>query len=149
MAKARVRRARTGDAASILALESLFPSDRMSPRSVRHFLRTPTACVWVAEHRGRVLGNLVLLLRRGARHARIYSVIVDPEARGLGIGHRLVETAEREARDQGLSGVALEVRADNLAARSLYHSRGYVVTRELPGYYDDGTDGLRLLRVLQ
>lgn len=140
----RVRAARASDAAAILQLEALFPSDRMSLRSVRRFLRVDTARVFVAEQASCILGNLVLLFRRGSPAVRIYSVVVDPAARGLGLGHRLVEGAEREARRRGLRRVTLEVRADNLAARGLYASRGYVVARELPAYYDDGADGLRL-----
>lgn len=145
----RVRTAKPSDATPILRLEALFPSDRMSMRSIRRFLSVDSARVFVAEEAGRILGNLVLLCRRGAVAARIYSVVVDPAARGMGLGHRLVEAAEREARRQGRDRITLEVRADNVAARRLYASRGYAVARELPAYYDDGADGLRLSLPLQ
>ncbi|MGQ0620198.1 MAG: GNAT family N-acetyltransferase [Panacagrimonas sp.] len=144
----RVRRARPDDATEILRLESLFPSDRMSPRSVRRFLKSDSARVWVAEREGHVLGNLVLLLRRNSDAARIYSVIVDPTARGLGLGHRLVERAENEAHRLGRKRIVLEVRSDNAAAHKLYARRDYAVARELPAYYDDGAEGLRLTRSL-
>lgn len=139
-----VRRATLADASAILALESLFPSDRMSARSVRRFITAPGARVWVASDGADVLGNLVMLLRTGSRAARIYSVVVSPRARGLGLGHRLVDAAEREARVLGRNRLTLEVRADNDAARALYARRGYGVERELPEFYDDGADGLRL-----
>ncbi|MGQ0698857.1 MAG: GNAT family N-acetyltransferase [Panacagrimonas sp.] len=148
MPDVRVRAATLDDAPAILELEALFPSDRMSARSVRRFLRSEKARVWVADDGTRVQGNLVLLLRSGSTAARIYSVIVDPDARGLGLGHRLVEAAERSARKLGLQRIALEVRADNLAARKLYASRGYRIEREMAGYYDDGADGLRLGKAL-
>lgn len=149
MSEVRIRRARPDDAAEILRLENLFPSDRMSPRSVRRFLTSGSARVWVAERDRCVLGNLVLLLRRDSAAARIYSVVVDPVARGLGLGHALVETAEAESRKLGKARVSLEVRADNIAARRLYASRGYVVARQLPAYYDDGADGVGLVRQLE
>jgi len=150
MAPVQIRAATLDDARAILELESLFPSDRMSARSVRRFIASSSARVWVAV-RGKdlVLGNLVLLLRAGSRAARIYSVVVDPRARGLGLGHRLVQAAERHAAKAGRTQVSLEVRADNVAARALYDRRGYVVERELPKFYDDGADGLRLVRVLE
>jgi [ribosomal protein S18]-alanine N-acetyltransferase len=144
----RVRAAIPADAPAMLLLEALFPSDRMSARSIRRFIAAPGARVFVAVRGRAVLGNLVLLLRAGSRSARIYSVVVSPSARGLGIGDRLVEAGERAARAAGRQAVSLEVRADNPAARRLYAKRGYVEVRRLPGYYDDGADGLRLERAL-
>lgn len=139
-----VRAAKPGDAPAMLALESLFPSDRMSARSIRRFIASPSARVFVAVRGAELLGDLVLLLRANSRNARIYSVVVNPQARGLGIGNRLVEAAERAARREGRAAVSLEVRTDNVAARALYAKRGYVETHTLPAYYDDGADGLRL-----
>lgn len=144
----RIRRATMSDASALHAMESLFPSDRMSMRSIRRFIASRSARVLVAVRKREVLGNLVLLLRANSRMARIYSVVVSPQARGLGIGKWLVEAAEREARREGCETVTLEVRADNGAARALYAGRGYVEARCLPGYYDDGADGLRLERTL-
>ena len=140
----RIRPARRADAGAILALERQFPSDRMSARSVRRFIAVPSARVWVAVRANEVLGNLVLLMRANSRAARIYSVVVDPQARGLGLGHRLVEAAERHAASAGRERVTLEVRADNAAARRLYDTRGYAIECQLPAFYDDGADGLRL-----
>lgn len=144
----RVRAAKPEDADAILALEALFPSDRMSARSIRRFITAPSARVFVAVRGHELLGNLVLLLRANARRARIYSVVVSPQARGLGIGNQLVESAERTAQREGRAAVTLEVRADNTAARALYAKRGYAEASRLPGYYDDGADGLRLQRLL-
>lgn len=144
----RVRAARSGDAAAMLALEALFPSDRMSARSIRRFIASTRAKVFVAVRGTEVLGNLVLLLRADSRRARIYSVVVSPQARGLGIGNRLVDAAERAAKREGRESVSLEVRADNTAARALYAKRGYRQAEALAGYYNDGADGIRLVRAL-
>lgn len=149
MSEVRVRVATLADAAAMLQLETLFPSDRMSVRSIRRFIAAPGARVLVAVRGTDLLGNLVLLLRANSRKARIYSVVVSPQARGLGIGNRLVEAAERAAKREGRSAVTLEVRGDNTAAQALYAKRGYVEERRLPAYYDDGADGLRLSRDLR
>ena len=146
-----IRRARASDVDGILELERHFPGDRMSRASVRRFLRVDSARMWVVaapQSPGRIVGALILLMRRGSATARIYSVVVDPAARGLGLGRRLVQTAERGARDAGCDAVSLEVREDNAAARALYASLGYAERQRLPGYYDDGGDGLRLRKVL-
>ncbi|TXH03338.1 MAG: GNAT family N-acetyltransferase [Nevskiaceae bacterium] len=129
-------------------MEAHFPSDRMSARSVRHFLRAPSAHVWVVESGDHLSGSLILLTRRGGRSARIYSVIVLPEMRGQGLAARLVAEAEAEARRLNLEAVTLEVRRDNVPAQALYRKLGYVEVRTLPGFYDDGADGLRLRKAL-
>ena len=148
MSRVRIRAGRAEDLDALLALEALFPSDRVSRAGWRRFLRSPRASVLVAEARGELLGDLLLLRRAGSRKARIYSVVVAPSARGQGLGERLVAAAEREACKHGCTAVSLEVRADNHAARALYAKRRYVEQRPLPAYYDDGADGLRLLKAL-
>ena len=145
-----IRRGLARDVDAMLALEAVFPSDRMSRRSVRHFLKAPTARVLVAENANRaMLGNVIGLRRKGSGAIRIYSVVVAPDARGLGIGQRLVEALQVIARDEGCDRVTLEVRADNAAARALYAKLGYGEVARLPGYYEDGSDGLRLARAIR
>jgi ribosomal-protein-alanine N-acetyltransferase len=144
----RIRRGVVADAAAILEMESHFPSDRMSARSVRNFLASPTSRVWVAQLSSTLVGSLILLTRRNSRSARIYSVIVLPEMRGRGLAARFVAAAEAQARKDGLAAVTLEVRADNAPARALYKKHGYAEVKSLPGFYDDGADGLRLRKAL-
>lgn len=142
----RIRLATLADSPAMLQLEALFPSDRMSARSIRRLITAPSARMFVAVSGKEMFGNLVLLLRAGSANARIYSVVVSPQARGLGIGNRLVESAEKATKREGRSAVTLEVRANNAAARALYAKRGYIEERRLPRYYDDGVDGVRLKR---
>lgn len=144
----RVRRARATDAARIAEMEKHFPSDRLSDRAIRRFLRSPRAHVLVATERSQVLANLVLLTRSRSKIARIYSIVVDRPGRGRGLAKRLVAHAERVARNAGCDRVALEVREDNAAARGLYARLGYAEAASLPGFYDDGADGLRLCKAL-
>jgi len=144
----RIRRGAAKDAAAILEMETHFPSDRMSARSVRNFLRAPSAHVWVVEAANELVGSLVLLTRKGVHSARIYSVIVLPQMRGQGLAAKLVADAEAQTRKLGLSAVTLEVRDDNAAARALYRKLGYVEEKSLPAFYDDGSDGLRLRKLL-
>ena len=144
----KIRRGAAKDAAAILEMESHFPSDRMSARSVRNFLCAPSAHVWVVEAASELVGSLVLLTRKGVRSARIYSVIVLPQMRGQGLAAKLVAAAEAQTHKLGLSAVTLEVREDNAAARALYRKLGYIEEKSLPTFYDDGSDGLRLRKAL-
>jgi [ribosomal protein S18]-alanine N-acetyltransferase len=145
---AKIRPARASDIDGILALETLFPSDRLSRLALRRFMRSENAWLWVAVSQGCVVGDVILLLRRGSSAGRVYSVVVSPAARGQGLGHRLIALAERTARAQGRTRLRLEVRTHNRAARALYQSRGYQLLASLPGYYEDGSDGLRLEKAL-
>lgn len=146
---ARIRRARPGDAAALLALEQHFPGDRISARALRRLLAVPSAAVWVAEGAaGAVLGGIILLTRANSAVARIYSLVVAPAARGQQLGQRLVAVAERAARRDRKTLMRLEVRLDNAAARGLYARLGYGETQHLPCYYEDGADGLRLAKPL-
>ncbi|WP_428381156.1 GNAT family N-acetyltransferase [Nevskia ramosa] len=144
-----IRRGSLADVEAVLALEALFPSDRMSRRSVRRFLSVPSAQLLIAEDTNAdVVGNLVWLRRKGGHAARIYSVVVAPAARGQRWGERLVAAMETAAAASGCARATLEVRADNIAARALYAKLGYREVQTLPGYYDDGSDGLRLSKTL-
>ncbi len=140
----RPRLATSADAVAIHALERHFPGDRLQLRAIRRLLRVPSARIWVLGQGDELVAALVLLLRRNSRHARIYSLVVAPEARGRGLAQCLLDAAEAFARTTRLSSLTLEVRADNQPARNLYRRRGYSIESELPGYYDDGAPALRL-----
>lgn len=142
----RLRTARAADLPALLALEQTFPGDRMSARQFRHHLASPRARWVVCAEGGRLLGYALVLLRRDTTRARLYSIAVSPEARGRGLGRRLLAAAERAAATAGATGMSLEVRQDNRPANALYASLGYRRSAPLPGYYEDGADGWRYRR---
>lgn len=55
----------------------------------------------------------------------VENVYVVPEARGQGVGTRLLKVAESELEGRGVDVVSLSVLADNDDARALYRDRGY------------------------
>ena len=63
----------------------------------------------------------------------VNSVAVFPEARGLGVGSKLMERAEQTSRDLGLRGLSLIVSDANHGARRLYERLGYeeIATRPM------------------
>lgn len=144
-----VRTARPCDLDAMEALEqAAFTADRMSRRSLRRLLTAPTAMVLVAERDDRVAGAAVVLVRGGSSRARLYSIAVDPAARGHGIGRRLLAAAEDAAAARGRDALRLEVRADNAGAVALYRNAGYHPIGRYPAYYADRTDALRFEKAL-
>lgn len=142
------RTATEADLPALLELEAEFPGDRISRRGLRRLLRAPSARVRVIGTPGTMDAALILLSRRGTRVARIYSLVVAPPGRGRGLAQALVRDAEQHAGARGLTRLRLEVRADNHPARRFYEKLGYREIARLPGYYEDGADGLRLERRL-
>ncbi|MFP5348922.1 MAG: GNAT family N-acetyltransferase [Gammaproteobacteria bacterium] len=143
-----IRRARIGDIATLVELERLFPTDRLSARSFRRFIRGDRADVWVYENRNTLLGNAVVLYRRGAHVARLYSLVVAPRARGRGIGSALLDWVERHAIRRRCAELRLEVRAGDQAVIALYRKRGYVDRGIAADYYEDGRSARRMYRPL-
>jgi ribosomal protein S18 acetylase RimI-like enzyme len=89
-----------------------------------------------------------VFLRRCSTIARLYSIAVDPVARGSGLGAALLAAAERAARRRGVRRLRLEVRQDNPAAIALYETRGYRRIGARAAYYEDGADAWRYERAL-
>src|SRR5687768_17362164 len=147
----RLRRARPGDVDALSALErASFRSDRLSARQLAaHAAGRTQARFIVAARDGEILGNALVFLRRGARRARLYSIVVAAPARGLGLGAALLARAEREARAGGATELALEVRTANRDAIALYERRGYRRIATRPAYYEDGADAHRYLKPLE
>ncbi|MBV9270546.1 MAG: GNAT family N-acetyltransferase [Candidatus Eremiobacteraeota bacterium] len=90
----------------------------------------------VAESAGERAGFLLMLDTLPDEVTRmpqgfIAYMAVEPELRGCGVGKRLLETAEEEARRRGLPYVALMVTEENRAARAMYERAGYVTERRL------------------
>jgi ribosomal protein S18 acetylase RimI-like enzyme len=144
----RPRRATLGDLDALIALEARFPSDRISARAYKHLLTRAHAEVWVAGERGRIVASIVILFRRGAGMARLYSVVTDPAYRGRGIGGRLVSIAERRAVEHGCDRIGLEVRARDTRVRRWYTLLGYVTQARIPDFYEDGAPALRMRKSL-
>lgn len=55
----------------------------------------------------------------------VSNIYVEPAYRDTGVGSTLLETAESELRERGVDALALEVMADNDAARRFYRRHGY------------------------
>jgi DNA-binding MarR family transcriptional regulator/GNAT superfamily N-acetyltransferase len=90
------------------------------------------AC-WVAEADGRRVGS-VMLVRHPERPgvARLRLLLVEAEARGLGLGRALVDVCTAFARGAGYRKVTLWTQSVLDAARAIYSRAGYVKVSEAP-----------------
>jgi len=147
----RVRVALARDLDALLELEQrVFATDRLSRRSLRHFLQSPTAALIVAEGAGgHLAGTAIVLFRPRSALARLYSIAVAPAMSGRGVAPMLLAKAEAIARRRGCGVIRLEVHVTNHAAIARYHKQGYQQFGRLRRYYDDGGDALRFEKPLR
>jgi len=139
-----IRDAEDTDLDGLVALEARsFTSDRIARRNLRRLIGRPTACLRVAVSADGVRGYCLVLLREGSLLARLYSIAVDADFHGAGLGRRLLADAERVAARRGRAALRLEVRVNNRRAVALYEKNGFRRIGRYDGYYADGADALR------
>ena len=111
---------------------------RIAADFIERFDAKREAC-WIAERDGANVGSVFLVQARDeATHAVIDGVaqlrmlLVEPTARGLGLGERLADECQRFARRAGYRKIMLWTNSLLLAARSIYAKQGYVLVGSEP-----------------
>ena len=129
-----IRVAENADAELVEAYQKLTPqlsssSPAPSKRELSAIIKSDSATVLVAEDEsGTILGSMTLVVFRiptGVR-AWIEDVVVDTEARGMGIGQALNEYAIKLAEQAGAKTIDLTSRPSRESANRLYQRLGFV-----------------------
>jgi DNA-binding MarR family transcriptional regulator/GNAT superfamily N-acetyltransferase len=102
----------------------------IAARFIRHFDPKRERC-WIAEREGEVVGS-VFLVKKSATVAKLRLMYVEPGARGLGIGSRLVEECIRFGRLVGYRKIVLWTNSVLVAARHIYRKAGFRLVRSEP-----------------
>ncbi|MGF1663928.1 MAG: ribosomal protein S18-alanine N-acetyltransferase [Kineosporiaceae bacterium] len=132
---ARIRRMRWWDITAAVEIEQrAFPDDAWSVETFwAELAERATRRYVVAETGGRLVGYAGIAVV-GAE-ADLQTIAVAAEARGAGLGRRLLAEVTAAAAAEGVRRLLLEVRADNPAAVALYRSAGWDETGRRRGYY--------------
>jgi N-acetylglutamate synthase-like GNAT family acetyltransferase len=98
--------------------------------AARFIRRFDPACerAWIAERRGKRVG-CVFLVKQSQRVAKLRMLLVEPSARGHGLGRHLVTTCIASARELGYRKLVLWTNDILDAARAIYVAEGFRCVR--------------------
>ena len=138
----RLRAARPGDFGWIVSRHGVLYAreqgwDERFEADVAHIVlqflesRSRRKRCWIAEIDGRPVGS-VYVVERTPKVAQLRALLIEPEARGMGLGRALVARCIAFARKAGFRKLMLVTYAHLEAARRTYTAAGFRVTREAP-----------------
>ena len=122
-----------------------------SKTELKYFLTHPRCSCWIAEQTNHGLSGFIIIerTRRSGRPAgHIVTLDVDPAERRRGFGTLLMNTAEEQMRQEGVTLMSLEVAENSTAAQSFYRSLGFVCSGRIAKYYGGVIDAEVMEKVI-
>jgi N-acetylglutamate synthase-like GNAT family acetyltransferase len=134
---------RPGDLGAIVAMHGIFYArehgfdptfEAYVAGPLAEFVRTrsPRERLWIAERDQRIVGS-VAIVAASPEVAQLRWLLVDPAARGGGLGRRLLAEAIVFSREQGYRSIVLWTVQALTAAARLYREAGFQKVEEKPG----------------
>jgi ribosomal protein S18 acetylase RimI-like enzyme len=96
-------------------------------KPLAEFVLARNGRLWVAEQGDRIVGSIAVLDGENGE-GQLRWFLLAPQARGTGLGRRLLETALAYARERGMPRVFLWSFSDLATALKLYERAGFKVT---------------------
>ena len=142
--RVRLRPFRLADLDRLLEIERASFPKAAYPRDL--FLELARDCgrLFFVAARGRALAGYIVTCTRGVR-AELVSIAVDPRFRRMGVAQALLVDTIARLRRSGIATLGLTVRVRNRRAIALYRAFRFRRTAKIPGYYENGEDGVRML----
>ena len=135
------------DLDAVLVIEQTSFSSPWKRDHFLHEIAVPHSHPFVAECGGVIAGYVCLTSL--FEEAHILNIAVDPGMRGRGIARMLLERSFSLAREKGAEVMALEVRALNAAAITLYEQCGFTRTGLRQKYYEASEDAILMEKNLK
>lgn len=134
-----IRKAESRDVSGLYALEKeLFTTENFPLSRASIAYHVSNNLLYLAEIEGKIAGYVLVLIKRS--NAKLYSIGVSKEFRGMGVANRLLERVLSELVALGFERTLLEVRTDNKVAIELYKKIGFTAIKRLKSFYRDGCD---------
>ena len=128
-----------------------YPMDVSSDLARDLWMERPPGQTVVLEEDDRILGTAKMGPNRPGHgdHIGTASFMVDPEARGRGVGRALAGYVVRWHRDQGYRGIQFNAVVEtNVAAVRLWQDLGFQIVGTVPGAFRSPTHGYVGLHVM-
>jgi ribosomal-protein-alanine N-acetyltransferase len=143
-ARVRISRFRVGDLPRVVQIERQCFGEFAWPSDLFRAYAEKCGAQFNTARLGRIVcGYSITCLIRG--RAELVSIAVGRRYRRRGIGERLLSSTIRLLKRAGVSTLSLTVRRDNEPAIRLYRGLGFKRVRTIPGYYEDGATGWRMV----
>lgn len=137
------------DIEGILEVEQMsFGIESFTRKQFVYLISKAKGMFYVAKHEEKIVGYLSLITNSFIRYARIYSIAVHPDTRGMKIGQLLLDKGLEYAREQNFKSVTLEVNVNNNGAIQLYLKNGFTIKGTKRFYYPDGANAFSMHKPL-
>ncbi|MBO8130144.1 MAG: ribosomal protein S18-alanine N-acetyltransferase [Candidatus Marinimicrobia bacterium] len=145
--KAEIREATADDIEMVMEIEELSFENPWSEFSFMNELRNPVTRFYVVEVEDKVRGFVIFWYIDDEIH--IANLAVHPEKRRMGLGRMLLEKVIKEAKENGILYIYLDVNSKNEEAKKLYFKYGFEVVGVRKKYYNNRDDALLLTKKIE